>query len=618
MYTVILIAALLGCTTFGLIPLPNHSLVRRSFKLYDNTPRYSRFLGRKYPFSQKYYERYIRRLNETIQGNYTLIHHRPVPIFYIIQRNLDDNFTDPNIFNPEMDVGNNNNNNMDGNNNDDEAVEYNRRRRLARELQLTSPIKNPRSENFEVIAMKDFNFTSVGGYDNIKEELNQCLDLLRNSSKYAKYNVRIPKGIIMEGPPGNGKTMLAKAFAGEAGANFIAVSGAEFADKYVGVGPARMRELFKLARENLPCIIFIDEIDAVGRKRSSSDASASERDNTLNELLVQIDGFKTIPGVLIMGATNRIDLLDNALMRDGRIDKKIFVNMPDDKTREAILKIHIQGKPHKSCVNIPDLVEQTGGFSGAQLENLLNEAMLRALRENRDEFTQTDVEYVLQKMVMGWQPTEHALSEELVKQIAVHEMGHAVVGMLARHYANVSKVVINLSSPRTPGITSFDVKPDTSLLPSRNALYEYLMIIMGGRVAELVFYGDMVSTGAAHDIEEIKKLAENWVLKYGMGDQIMYPVFSEDCRKEVDEEVSELIHTAEWATMAVVHECYDFIAECAEELVQHKMLKGSKLYEMLFSNKYAELYDICETYYKPPIQRNAYMDEDGEITDFYM
>jgi cell division protease FtsH len=604
--TVIFIAALFGWTTLGLTIRP--TITRCSFSLYDNNQKYNRYFGRKYPFSQKYYDRYIHRLNETINGNYTAFQGRPIPIFYIIQRRLDEEAeTKLNIPEDEMPE--------DGNDTDEEA-EYTRRRRLIRELQFATPPKNAKSENFEVVSMKDFNFTSVGGYDNIKEELYQCLDLLTNSTKYAKYNVRIPKGIIMEGPPGNGKTMLAKAFAGEAGANFIAASGAEFADKYVGVGPARMRELFKLARDNIPCIVFIDEIDAVGRKRSSGDSSASERDNTLNELLVQIDGFKTTPGILIMGATNRIDLLDSALLRDGRIDKKIFVNMPDEKTRAAILGIHIRGKPHTSDISLPDLVDQTSGFSGAQLENMLNEAMLRALRENREEFSQKDVEYVLQKMSMGWQPSEHALPEELVMQIAIHEMGHAVVGMLARHYANVSKVVINLSSPRTPGVTSFDVKTGLSLLPSRNALYEYLMVIMAGRMAELVFYDGMVTTGASHDIEEIKHLAENWVLKYGMGDQIMYPVLSEECRQIVDEEVSNLIHTAEWATMAVIHECHDFIAECAEQLMQHKVLKGAKLYELLFSDKYAELYDICAPYYKAPIQRNAYTDNE-DVMEFY-
>jgi cell division protease FtsH len=303
-----------------------------------------------------------------------------------------------------------------------------------------------------------------------------------------------------------------------------------------------------------------------------------------------------------MGATNRIDLLDNALLRDGRIDKKIYVNMPDEKTRAAILGIHIQGKPHTSDINIPDLVEQTGGFSGAQLENLLNEAMLRALRANREEFSQADVEFVLQKMLMGWQPSDHALSEQLVMQIAIHEMGHATVGMIARHYANVSKVVINLSSPRTPGVTSFESRADINVLPSRNALYEYLMIIMGGRVAELEFYGGLVSTGASQDIEEIKQLAENWVLKYGMGDQIMYPMLSEQSRSIIDEEVNYLIQSAEFATMAVIHECRYFIEDCASQLVKERLLRGARLYEILFSDKYADLYDMCAPFYEAPEQ----------------
>lgn len=585
---------------------------RLSYKLFDGE-RYNRYFGRKYPFSQKYYELYVQRLNGT--GNST---NRGIPIFYIIQSQL--NQVDINGVN-----GVNSNNGFGGgdpnlppapDNDEEDENARPRRRRYVPDFQFQQ--KNPRSENFEVQTMTDFNFSSVGGYDNIKEELSQCLDLLTNSTKYAKYNVRIPKGIIMEGPPGNGKTMLAKAFAGEAGAKFIAVSGAEFADKYVGVGPSRMRELFKLARDNTPCIIFIDEIDAVGRKRSSSDSSASERDNTLNELLIQIDGFKTVPGVLIMGATNRIDLLDSALLRDGRIDKKVYVNMPDEKTRAAILGIHIRGKPHTPDINIPDLVDQTSGFSGAQLENLLNEAMLRALRENREEFTQNDVEFVLQKMLMGWQPSDHALSEELIMQIAIHEMGHATLGLIARHYANVSKVIINLSSPRTPGVTSFDTRADISLLPSRTALYEYLMIIMGGRVAELEFYGGMVSTGASHDIEEIKRLAENWVLKYGMGDHIMYSTLSDHSRHVVDEEVSHLIQSAEWATMAVIHECRDFIEDCAEQLVEQRLLKGAQLYELLFSDKYVSLYDICAPYYVAPPQHKHvpfFTDNNNNITE---
>ena len=582
---------------------------RKSTVVLYESPRSS--IHKKYPFSPKYYEKYIRRLqNETLYGNFT---RRGIPILYLLQRKMnagdEDDGEEENM--PKFDRNGDNY---------DEDEEYNRRAKLIKDLQLSTPsLSNNRiirSENFEVLTTHELNFTSVGGYDIVKEELYQCLDILQNASKYAKYNVRIPKGIILEGPPGNGKTMIAKAFAGEANANFIAVSGAEFVDKYVGVGSSRIRELFKLARDNIPCIIFIDEIDAVGRKRSSGDASASERDNTLNELLVQIDGFKTTPGILIIGATNRIDLLDTALLRDGRIDKKIYVNMPDEKTRTAILEIHLRGKPHADNINIEDLVEQTSGFSGAQIENLLNEAMLRTLRNNRDKFTQPDIEYVLQKMSMGWQPSDHELSDELVMQIAIHEMGHAVVGMLARHYANVSKVVINLSSPRTPGVTVFDVKSDMSLLPSRNSLYEYLMITLGGHIAELTFYGGMVTTGASHDIDQIKKLAEDWVLKYGMGDHIIYPVMSEEYRRLVDEEISYLIQNAEWATMAVIHECHDLIADCAEQLVEHKVLKADTLYDTLFSSKYHDLYEVCEEYYKAPIQRSVHK-EDGRYFETY-
>ena len=297
--------------------------------------------------------------------------------------------------------------------------------------------KKNRSKNFEVIKTHHLNFTHVGGYASVKEELSQCIDILKNYPKYLKYNVRVPKGLMLEGPPGTGKTLLAKALAGEARCSFIAVSGSDFGEKYVGVGTSRVKELFTLAKDNLPCIIFIDEVDALARSRvTDGELSSAERESTLNALLVEMDGFKNNTGVFIVAATNRIDLLDKALMRPGRIDKTITIGFPDKETREAILKIHATGKPRDTKnLKIEDLVEMTENFSGAQIENLLNEAMLNALKRNKTAFDESDVETVLNKILTGFQPMKLEFTSDMVLHIAIHEMGHAMMSIFSRYHS---------------------------------------------------------------------------------------------------------------------------------------------------------------------------------------
>lgn len=437
-----------------------------------------------------------------------------------------------------------------------------------------------KSNNFQVIKNYGVKFADVGGYEKIKDELRQSVDILTNYAKYAKYNVRIPKGLILEGPPGNGKTLLAKSLAGEAGCGFIAVSGADFQEKYVGVGSSRIREIFDLAKKNEPCIIFIDEIDAVGRSRSGDgEASSSERDNTLNALLVELDGFKNNTGVFVVGATNRVDLLDPALIRPGRIDKKIFIGIPDDATRREVIGIHIRGKPHDDSIILENMVDTTDGLSCAQIENLLNEAMLYALRYNRTAFTYTDVDVILNKVIAGWQSTDHGFTEDMIERIAVHEMGHALLGYLSRYHSKLVKVVINLSSPRTPGYTVFERSASSIYL--REALFEHMIILLGGRIAEEVIYNVSVTTGAINDFEEALKLAERMIVHYGMGEKVLYPSGSEKYKEIIDNEVSELINYAYLVGRIVLENCKPIILESSTLLKNEKKIVPGQLADMI-------------------------------------
>lgn len=436
--------------------------------------------------------------------------------------------------------------------------------------------KVKKSENFEILRQNEFTFKDIGGLDTIKEELMQCSDLLIHYEKYARYNVRTPKGLILEGPPGNGKTLLAKGFSGELDIGFIPVSGSQFQEKYVGVGASRVRELFDLAKQNMPCIIFMDEIDAIGRKRGNGESQ--EHDSTLNELLVNLDGFKSSNGIFLMGATNRIDLLDEALIRPGRIDKKIFVNPPDKKTREAIVRIHLKGKPYQ--FNVPTLVEMTAGYSGAQLENVLNEAMLHALRKGREIMTMNDVELIMNRMMVGFQSTEHVASPETIYQVAVHEMGHALIAYFTKA-RKVIKISINLWSPTSLGFTLFE--PNGSLLITREHLMGELMILLGGRVAEEIVCNTL-TTGAANDFERAKHLAVKMVLEYGMGRDTWLSTGSDRSKEKVDQEIESILQEAHVMARTMLLKIEPILRDLALLLSKEHVLKEEDIHAKL--NKY--------------------------------
>jgi cell division protease FtsH len=566
------------------------------------------------PFGRKYYEEYVRKLNSrnVTKQNEAILNEET------IEKNLDKQSENEfekivsSIFSKNNTSDNDEKTPNDGsfrkkiliisnghlripipiqNNEDDDADEghyYDMNGNLVRTRRNPGGGKPQKTENFEVVTKSDIKFKDIGGYENIKLELNQCVDILKNYKKYSDYNVRIPKGLILEGPPGNGKTLLAKGFAGESETAFIPVSGSQFQDKYVGVGSTRVRELFELAKKNTPCIVFIDEIDAIGRKRSGDgESSSNERDSTLNELLVSLDGFKTSTGVFLMGATNRADLLDPALVRPGRIDKRIYIGPPDSFTREAILNIHLKGKPYDKSINVKDLVDMTAGLSGAQIENILNEAMLNALRHNRALMEYRDIDSIISKMMVGWQPTEHQFTNDIIERIAIHEMGHAIVGFLSKHHSKVSKVIINLSSPNSPGYTMFE--SSTSNIYTREALFEHLMILLAGRIAEEVFYDVSVTTGAINDFEEAFKLAEKMIVYYGMGKNLIYPNLSDKYKEKIDSEVIGIINDAYAMAQIIVKKSKNLIQEGANILTKEKLLKVDRLTEII-NTKYPEIY----------------------------
>jgi cell division protease FtsH len=486
-----------------------------------------------------------------------------------------------------------NNSNNDNENNDDENLKnnYDQFQPYKRGRRTDNNNNNfiSSDSNFEIVKNSKHSFNDLGGYDNIKKELLQCSDILINYDKYKKYNIRTPKGIIFDGPPGNGKTLFAKCFSGEIKGSFIPVSGSEFSETYVGVGAKRIRELFKLASQNKPCIIFIDEIDALARKRGNDMVSSnSEKDQTLNQLLINLDGYKSSDGIFVIGATNRLDLLDPALLRPGRIDKNIYIGNPDSKTRKEIIIIHLNGKPIDKRITIDYIVEITGGFSGAQIENLLNEAMLNSLRNNREMINFDDLEFIANRIIAGWQATENKYSDDIINRIVIHELGHAIIGMASIDHPNLIKVTLNLWSPKTPGYTVFENSDENSNIYTKNGLFSHLMVLLGGRVAEEIFYGYSVTTGAKKDLEQAYSLAKDMIMNYGMGEQNIYPDFSDKSKYLIDQEINKLLLDVHEKTLNILSKSKNLIMDCSVILKNNNLLKPYDIINII-NIKYPEL-----------------------------
>lgn len=401
------------------------------------------------------------------------------------------------------------------------------------------------SNQFNLEDISDgYNFSKVGGYIDVKEELTQILDFIKEPDKYTKYGVRLVKGILLEGLPGNGKTLIAKCLAGQAKMNFVVCSGSEFMEKYVGVGASRVRELFKFVRQNQPCILFIDELDAIGKKRSEEgEVQHGERDQTLNQLLVLMDGFHNNPNenILIVGATNRLDMLDPAIIRPGRFDKIIHIPNPDADTRRNILRIHSEQKPLN--VKIEHLVKMTNGFSGAQIENLLNEATLMAIRMNEIPVTLNHIEKTKERILVGQTSNYKSnMTDATLRRIAIHEVGHLLLALQSEHYPKPWKITIDSVNPKNAlGYTIFENEDLDEGLFLREHLQDQIKVLLGGRVAEEVVYGHSVSSGALSDLEKAFGVARNMIMDYGMGNSIIYPYMSETYKKRIDEQIHLLI-----------------------------------------------------------------------------
>ena len=433
-------------------------------------------------------------------------------------------------------------------------------------------------------------FADVAGCDEEKEELAEIVDFLKNPKAYTSMGARIPKGVLLVGPPGTGKTLLAKAVAGEAGVQFLSISGSDFVELYVGVGAGRVRDLFDQAKKVAPAIIFIDEIDAVGRQRGSGlGGGHDEREQTLNQLLVEMDGFGSNEGVIVMAATNRADILDNALLRPGRFDRQVYVGLPDIRGREAILKIHSRDKQLAEDVDLNSIAKGTPGFAGADLENLMNEAALLAVRRKHRFITMDDCDEAILKVEMGPEKKSRKVSEKARRLTAYHESGHAISAKYLEHVDPVHYITI-IPRGQAGGFTLYRPEEDAENFTSKSQMFERIVTALGGRIAEKLFLDD-ISSGASGDIQQASSIARSMVMRYGMSDKlgpILYDSsdhsifigrdfgttksYSEETAALIDEEVKRIFDEAAELCEKILTEHRDTLIGVAEYLLENESM----------------------------------------------
>ena len=478
---------------------------------------------------------------------------------------------------------------------------------------------------------KKATFDDVAGADEEKEELKEIVDFLRDNKKYTEIGARIPKGVLLLGPPGTGKTLLARAVAGEAKVPFFSISGSDFVEMFVGVGASRVRDLFEQAKKNAPAIIFIDEIDAVGRQRGAGlGGGHDEREQTLNQLLVEMDGFEDNDSVIVMAATNRRDILDPALLRPGRFDRQILVGYPDVKGREAILKVHTRNKPLAPDVDLETIAKSTVGFTGADLENLVNEASLLAARKNKKAITKDELEEASIKVVAGPEKKSKVITEDEKKLTAYHEGGHALCTYYSKSQGKVHQVSI-IPRGQAGGFTmSLPVK-DKSYV-SKNEMYENIVVLLGGRVAEKLILDD-ISTGASNDLERATSTARNMVTRYGFSDNlgpVVYgqgdhevflgrdytntPSYSDNVAAEIDNEIRTLIESAFTDAEKILNEHMDKLHVVAKYLMKYEKVDGAT-FEKLMNGELTESEFMGEADKTPEIQDTPEIVDDISVDD---